>query len=113
MDPALPAFAVMRWTKVLENGTDYSVQNTTRHALFLPTTRAAKYKAKQAIDSFFVRAGDLLQAVVVFIGVLLAFDIRAYALVNVGLIVIWLAIVVAIAREHKKLVPADVSKEAA
>ena len=65
----LPMFAVMRWTKVLENGTDYSVNNTTRHALFLPTSRAAKYKAKQAIDSFFVRAGDLLQAVVVFVGV--------------------------------------------
>ena len=70
----LPVFGVIRWTKVLENGTDYSIQNTTRHALFLPTSRAAKYKAKQAIDSFFVRAGDLLQAVVVFIGVQLAFE---------------------------------------
>ena len=47
---------VMRWTKILENSTDYSIQNTTRHALFLPTSREAKYKAKQAIDSFFVRA---------------------------------------------------------
>ena len=64
--------------------------NTTRHALFLPTSRAAKYKAKQAIDSFFWRAGDLLQAVVVFIGVRLAFDIRAYALVNLVLVAMWL-----------------------
>jgi AAA family ATP:ADP antiporter len=44
---------------------------------FLPTSREAKYKAKQAIDSFFWRSGDLLQAGVVFVGVRLAFDIRA------------------------------------
>ena len=109
----LPLFGVIRWTKVIENGTDYSIQNTTRHALFLPTTRAAKYKAKQAIDSFFVRAGDLLQAVVVFIGVRLAFDTRAYALVNLGLVALWLLLVVAIAREYTKLVPAERAKDAA
>ena len=109
----LPLFAVIRWTKVLENGTDYSVNNTTRHALFLPTSRAAKYKAKQAIDSFFVRAGDLLQAVVVFVGVQLALSVRGYALINLVLVVVWLAIVVAIAREHRKLVPAEAVKDAA
>ena len=80
-----PLFAVVRWTKIFENSTDYSLQNTTRHALFLPTSREAKYKAKQAIDAFFVRAGDLLQAVVVFVGIeLLAFsDRERFALVNV------------------------------
>ncbi len=56
------------WPRSLENSTDYSIQNTARQALFLPTSREAKYKAKQAIDSFFWRAGDLLQAVVVFVG---------------------------------------------
>jgi AAA family ATP:ADP antiporter len=109
----LPIWGVMRWTKVLENGTDYSINNTTRHALFLPTSRAAKYKAKQAIDAFFVRAGDLLQAVVVFIGVSLAFGVRSYAVVNVVLIGIWLALAVAIAREHRKLVPTDAAEKAA
>ena len=78
---ALALFPMLRassgWPKMLENGTDYSIQNTARHALFLPTSREAKYKAKQAIDSFFLRAGDLLQAVVVFVGVRLAFDVRA------------------------------------
>ena len=82
----LPLFAVVQWTKILENSTDYSIQNTTRHALFLPTSREAKYKAKQAIDSFFVRAGDMLQAAVVFVGTMLAFSIRGYALVNVALV---------------------------
>jgi len=109
----LPVLGVIRWTKILENGTDYSVNNTTRHALFLPTSRAAKYKAKQAIDAFFVRAGDMLQALVVFIGVQLAFDVRRYAMINVVLVGVWLAVAIAIAREHRKLVPVDAGEKAA
>jgi AAA family ATP:ADP antiporter len=80
--------------------------------LFLPTSREAKYKAKQAIDSFFVRAGDLLQAAVVFMGTMLAFSIRGFALVNVLLVVVWIALAVAIAREHRRLAPVDVEKAA-
>ena len=60
--------AVVRWVKIAENATDYSLQNTVRNVLFLPTSREQKYKAKQAIDSFFVRAGDVLSALLVFVG---------------------------------------------
>ena len=56
-----PVLAVIRLGKILENSTDYSIQNTLRHALFLPTTREAKYKAKSAIDTFCTRFGDVLQ----------------------------------------------------
>jgi len=108
----LPVFAVVQWAKILENSTDYSIQNTTRHALFLPTSREAKYKAKQAIDSFFVRAGDMLQAAVVFVGTMLAFSIRSYALVNIALVLVWIGLAVAIAREHRVLAPADAEKAA-
>ncbi|PYR38539.1 MAG: translocase [Acidobacteria bacterium] len=108
-----PIFSIVRVAKVLENSTDYSIQNTARQALFLPTSREAKYKAKQAIDSFFVRAGDMLQAGVVFVGVQLALGIRQYALVNVVLVGVWLLLAVGIAREHKKLVPLEAEKVAA
>ena len=109
----LPIFSVVRVAKVMENSTDYSIQNTARQALFLPTSRDAKYKAKQAIDSFFVRTGDMLQAVVVFIGVQLAFGIRHYAFVNIVLVGVWLLLAAGIAREHKKLIPREVEKVAA
>ena len=36
--------------------------------LFLPCTYEEKFSAKQAIDSFFVRMGDVLSAVLVFVG---------------------------------------------
>jgi AAA family ATP:ADP antiporter len=108
-----PLFAVVRVVKILENSTDYSIQQTTRHALFLPTSREAKYNAKQAIESFFWRAGDLLQALVVFIGASLAFTISQFAALNVVFVLIWLALVVGIRREHRKLVPAEVQEHAA
>ena len=109
----LPVFRIVRVGKILENSTDYSIQNTTRHALFLPTSREAKYKAKQAIDAFFVRTGDLLQAVVVFVGVSLALGVRGFAAINLVFVAIWLLIAVAIAREHKKLVPVESKQKAA
>jgi len=109
----LPIFAVVRIAKILENSTDYSIQQTTRHALFLPTSREAKYNAKQAIESFFWRAGDLLQAGVVFVGASLAFTISQFAAVNVVLVLVWLVIVVAIVREHRKLVPVESQDKAA
>ena len=109
----LPVFAVISWAKIVENSADYSIQNTTRHALFLPTSREAKYKAKQAIDSFFVRAGDLLQAVVVFVGSALAFGSRHYAMVNLAFIALWLIVAVGIAREHRRLTARQTVEQAA
>jgi ATP:ADP antiporter, AAA family len=104
----LPILMILQWTKIFENATDYSIQNTTRHALFLPTSREAKYNAKQAIDAFFVRTGDLLQAGVVFIGVeVLTLSVRSFAFINVVLVGIWLLLAVGIAREHRKLVGAE------
>jgi AAA family ATP:ADP antiporter len=100
---AIPVLGIVSLVKVLENSTDYSINNTAKHALFLPTSREAKYKAKQAIDSFFWRAGDMVQAVVVFIGVQMAFDIRGFAALNLSFIAIWIAICIGIAREHRKL----------
>jgi ATP:ADP antiporter, AAA family len=109
----LPMLMTVQWTKIFENSTDYSIQNTTRQALFLPTSREAKYKAKQAIDSFFVRFGDMLQAGVVYVGVQLALSVRGFAIVNMVLVGVWLLIVLGIRREHQKLTGADAMDEAA
>jgi AAA family ATP:ADP antiporter len=97
-----PVLQVVRIAKIAENATDYSVQNTTRQALFLPLSRKAKYKAKAAIDSFFMRAGDVTQAAIVFAGSQMAFTLQNYAAINVVLVLIWLAVAAGIFREHKK-----------
>jgi len=99
---AAPVLALVRMLKVLENGTDYSIQNTTRQALFLPTSRVAKYKAKAAIDTFFMRAGDVLQAGITYVGTLLSFGLSDFAAVNVVLTLFWLGIALCIYREHRR-----------
>jgi ATP:ADP antiporter, AAA family len=101
-----PALAVVRIGKILENGTDYSLQNTARQALFLPTSRDEKYKAKAAIDTFFVRFGDLASFGIVYVVTSsLKLDATGVAVVNVVLVIIWLALLAGIATEHKKLSP--------
>ncbi len=94
---------VVRWVKSLENGTDYSLQNTTKAALFLVTPREEKYKAKAAIDTFFVRGGDTLSALAVLAGTqLLGMRIERYALLNVAIILVWLGLCILIIRAYKK-----------
>jgi len=100
---AVPLLAVVRWTKTAENATDYSLQSTVRQVLFLPTTREEKYKAKQVTDTIFVRAGDVLSAVLVFAGTTwLGFAVREFALANVALACVWLGLAVATGREHAR-----------
>jgi AAA family ATP:ADP antiporter len=100
----VPLIAIIRGAKMAENSLDYSLQNTTRNALYLPTSRDAKYKAKQANDTFFVRFGDLLSAGIVFAGTTwLGFAARQFALVNVALVVLWLVLAVAIGRRYQQL----------
>jgi len=91
------------WTKFFENAMDYSLMNTTRGALYLITSREEKYKAKAAIDTLFVRVGDLLSALTVFLGTTyLAFRTENFAMLNVVVAVVWLIMAVLIVREHKK-----------
>jgi len=96
--------SIVRWMKTAENSADYSVMNTAKQMLWLPTRREEKYKAKQAVDVFFVRFGDLLAALVVFVGTTgLGLAARGFAVVNLGFIVVWLLIGVILVRENRRL----------
>jgi AAA family ATP:ADP antiporter len=71
--------------------------------LWLNTTPDQKYKAKQAVDSFFVRLGDVSSALLVAgLSGILGLGVRTFALVNVLLIGAWLALVLAISREQAR-----------
>jgi AAA family ATP:ADP antiporter len=100
----VPLLALVRWVKTAENATDYSLQNTLRGVLFLPTTREEKYKAKQAIDTIFVRGGDALSALLVFIGTqVLAFQTREFALVNMAFVAVWILLAIGVGVRHREL----------
>ena len=105
---ALPVLAVVRWVKTAENSTDYSLQSTLKQVLYLPTTRAEKYKAKQAIDTFFVRAGDVCSAGLVLAGThLLSLSVRSFAIATIVLCGAWFAVAVLVGRKFKELVPSN------
>ena len=101
-----PASPIVRWAKTAENATDYSVMNTGRQMLWLPTTREEKYKAKQAIDTFFVRFGDVLSAAVVFGGThYFTLSASGFAAVNVGVVALALVVAQRLLAEYHRLVP--------
>jgi ATP:ADP antiporter, AAA family len=98
------AFAVFRWTKTAENASDYSIMNTAKQMLWLPTSRAEKYKAKQAVDTFFVRLGDVASAAAVFAGVTwLGLGVRGFGMLNTLFVAVWLAIGFQLLKEHRRL----------
>ena len=94
----LPSFGAIRVLKTADNAIDYSLGNTTKQALWLPTSRQAKYKAKQAVDSFFQRAGDVIQAAIVYLGELAGFAVPAFAALNLALTAGWIAVASALNR---------------
>jgi AAA family ATP:ADP antiporter len=92
------------WGKIAENAADYSVMNTGRQMVWLPTRREEKYKAKQAVDTFFVRAGDVLSGLLVFVlSAHLGFGIRGFASLNLVVIVVWVAVVLLLVRRYRDL----------
>ncbi|MCM3873049.1 MAG: hypothetical protein ND895_20390 [Pyrinomonadaceae bacterium] len=96
--------SILLYVKIAENSTDYSVMNTGKQMLWLPTTREEKYKAKQAIDTFFVRSGDMLAAGVVFLGThILSFGVTSFALANIGFVLIAIGVAVLLLREYKRI----------
>jgi AAA family ATP:ADP antiporter len=53
---------------VAQRSLDYSLLNTARSALLLPTSPEVKYQAKTTLDTFFYRTGDLMSTLTVFAG---------------------------------------------
>ena len=99
-----PGLGTIRRMKIAENGTDYSLNNTAKQVLWLPTTVDMKYRAKASIDTLFVRAGDGLAALTAFVGVkLLEAPLRALFGFNAALVLVWLAVGAIIIAEHARL----------
>ena len=98
------ALSVVSIAKTAENGTNYSVNNTARQVLWLPTTREMIYKAKAGIDTLCVRFGDGLAALTVLIGTrFLALPVEGFIWFNIALICIWLLLAGLVVREHQRL----------
>jgi AAA family ATP:ADP antiporter len=93
MMAVIPALAILRIGKTVENSLDYSLNNTLRNMLWLPTTKDMKYRAKQAVDTFFIRMGDVGSAILVagLIGYA-ELSLQVFAGVSAVLALVWLVV---------------------
>ncbi len=95
-----PVLSLFKIAKIGESALEYSVQNTARQALFLVSSRVEKYVGKTVVDTVVVRTGDALTAFVVWAGTRAALSTQAFATLNLVLISVWIAAVLAIGREN-------------
>lgn len=96
-------FGAFRVFKTAENATDYSIMNTAKAILWLPTSHDEKFQAKQAVDTFFVRLGDVIAAGIVYVGTQqLAFGSTEFARVNVVIIFIWMVVAILVLRRYRQ-----------
>ena len=96
--------SIARWSKTADSSMDFSATNTAKQMLWLPTSREEKYQAKQAVDTFFVRFGDMIAAGVVFAGTQwLLLGPTGFAISNMIFIGIWLVIATLLLREYRRL----------
>ena len=103
----LPILAIVKIMKIAENATDYSINNTARHVLWLPVDSTMKFIGKPAIDTLYVRVGDGLSAITVLIGVqFLALSITQFFIFNVSLVILWLICGILLIREYNKALSA-------
>ena len=98
----IPLLYLVKAAKIAENSIDYSLQNTAKQMLYLPLSREAKYNAKAAIDTVFVRSGDVMSAVVVWVGSRFALGAKHFAVVNMALILVWLGLVWSIGKQFQE-----------
>jgi ATP:ADP antiporter, AAA family len=98
----IPVFALVRLMMIIENATNYSVQNTTNHTLYLPVAREEKYVGKTTIDTFINRFGDLLSAgLVMVIAQVLGLEVGWFIAINLCLAIAFFALGNAIGKYHR------------
>jgi ATP:ADP antiporter, AAA family len=95
----VPIVALAKTGKAAENATDYSLNNTLKQMLWLVTSPDMKYKAKQVVDTFCVRMGDVCSALSVILLVdTLKYSVERFAWLSIVLAGLWLVLAVAIGR---------------
>ncbi len=100
----VPILIIVKIMKIAENSTDYSLNNTARHVLWLPMDSASTFHAKPAIDTLYVRIGDGLAALTVLLGVqVFALSTVQFFVFNIFLVFLWLFFAVMLIRERRKL----------
>jgi AAA family ATP:ADP antiporter len=97
----VPILGLIKILKVAENSSNYSIHNTARQMLWLPTSKEMLYQAKPTIDTLFVRLGDGLAALTILIGTrVFKLGNTGFVVINIFLVIVWFLISRYLQREH-------------
>ncbi len=89
----IPVLWIGSMLNTADNGFSYSINQSAKEALYVPTTRDEKYKAKAFIDMFVQRFAKVLAVIISLIitSVFSGFSsVKWLSLFTVGIVVVWL-----------------------
>lgn len=99
----VPILGLIKVLKVAENSSMYSIHNTARQMLWLPTTKEMLYQAKPTVDTLFVRLGDGLAALTILVGTrVFHLGNTGFVVVNIFLVFIWIGLSRYLHKEHDR-----------
>ncbi|NQV86951.1 MAG: hypothetical protein HQ492_07740, partial [Woeseiaceae bacterium] len=108
----MPILGLIKILKVAENSSNYSIHNTARQMLWLPTTKQMLYQAKPTIDTLFVRLGDGLAALTILVGTrVFSLGNTGFIVINIVLVIVWITISRYLQREHGRWTRSAVNPE--
>ena len=103
---ALPVLWMGSGLNTLDNGFSYSINQSAKEALYVPTTTDEKYKAKAFIDMFVQRFAKAV-AVGVSLGITMVFQefssLRYLSAFTIGVIIVWIFAVRYAGRKFKEM----------
>jgi AAA family ATP:ADP antiporter len=103
---ALPVLVMGSALNTLDNGFSYSINQSAKEALYVPTTRDEKYKAKAFIDMFVQRFAKAV-AVGVSLGITMVFrefsNLRYLSGFTVAVIALWIFAVLYAGRKFREM----------
>lgn len=103
-----PVVAIFKFMKIAEGSSHYSINNTARNILWLPTSKAMLYQAKATIDTLIVRLGDAMAALTVLLGTrVFYFDVMDFLAINIVLVLCWVLLAYLVWQENKKWVQSN------
>ncbi|GGA76553.1 hypothetical protein GCM10011369_18050 [Neiella marina] len=98
------ALLLFKIIKIVENSLDYSLMNTVKQMLYIPTSRQERYEARALIETLCFRSGDMLQGLTVFIGInVLAIQPKSFLYFVIAVSVIVIVLALNIGNRHRQL----------
>jgi len=99
----VPILGLIKILKVAENSSSYSIHNTARQMLWLPTSKEMLYQAKPTVDTLCVRLGDGLAALTILVGTrLFGLGNTGFVIVNIILVLAWIGLSAYLHKEHDR-----------